>query len=131
VAEYLLDTNALVDFLYGIEDAVELIETLSEDRQTIAICSVSVAELFSGLADVDKTRVEGVLTAFEYWDISLTAAKLAGAYRYEFARRGIQLATPDTLQAALAVERDAHFVTGNVRDFPMPDLKIVTYPARG
>jgi len=127
VAEYLLDTNALVDFLYGIDDAVELIESLGRDGHTLAVCSVSVAELYSGLAESDEANVERVLSAFEYWDISPEAAKRAGSYRYQFARRGIQLSTPDTLQAALAVDRDANFVTRNVRDFPMTDLKIVTY----
>lgn len=131
MAGYLLDTNALVDLLYGIPGAVQLIDSLGRDRHSLAICSVSVAELCSGLTDEDKARVERVLAAFEYWDISPTAAKRAGSYRYEFARRGIQLATPDTLQAALAVDRDASLVTRNVRDFPMTDLKIVTYPSGG
>lgn len=129
MAAYLLDTNALVDFLYGIADAVELIETLGRDGHTLAICSVTVAELYSGLAEKDKARVEHVLTAFEYWDISPAAAKRAGSFRYQFARRGIQLSTPDTLQAALAVDRDANFVTRNVRDFPMTDLKIIRLPS--
>jgi len=128
VAEYLLDTNALVDFLYGIPEAAELIESLGREGQTVAVCSVSVAELYSGLAQGDKAKVEGVLSAFDYWDISPDAAKRAGTYRYQFARRGVQLSTADTLHAALAVDRDAYFVTRNVRDFPMRDLRIVTWP---
>ena len=131
MAAYLLDTNALVDFLYGIDGAAELIESLSDARHTLAVCSVSVAELYSGLADKDKATVERVLDAFEYWDISPAAAKRAGSYRFQFARRGIQLSTPDTLQAALAVDRNANFVTRNVSDFPMTDLRIVTYPGPG
>jgi hypothetical protein len=87
--------------------------------------------LYSGLSEDDKPRVERVLAGFEYWDISRSAAERAGFYRYQFARRGIQLATPDTIQAALAVDRDAYFVTRNVRDFPMTDLKIVTYGESG
>lgn len=128
---YLLDTNALVDFLYGIDDAVELIESLVSEGHTLAVCSVSVAELYSGLAEADKPRVEGVISGFDYWDISPAAAKRAGSYRFQFARRGIQLSTPDTLQAALAVDHNANFVTRNVRDFPMTDLRIVTYPSPG
>jgi len=127
VAEYLLDTNALVDLLFGLDSAVELIESLSDDGHTLAVCSVSVAELYSGLAESDKASVERVISAFDYWDISPPAAKRAGTYRYDFARLGVQLASPDTLQAALAVDRNASFITRNVRDFPMPDLKIVTY----
>jgi tRNA(fMet)-specific endonuclease VapC len=127
VAEYLLDTNALVDFLYGTSAAVELIDSLSREGNTLAVCSVSIAELYSGLAEGDKTAVEQVLSAFEYWDISQGAAKRAGTYRYRFARRGVQLSTPDTLQAALAVDRDAYLVTRNVRDFPMRDLRVITW----
>ena len=50
-------------------------------------------------------------------------------YRHIYARSGQPLSVPDTLMAALAVAKDAALITGNVRDFPMPELKLEPLPA--
>lgn len=95
----------------------------------MAVCCVSVAEVYSGLADRERPRVDRAIEPLEYWDISPAAAKLAGHYRYVYARQGIQLSAPDALLAALAIDEEAYLVTGNVKDFPMPELRLEKLPA--
>jgi len=130
LAVYLLDTNALVDWLGGVESVCGLLEEISIRGNTFSICCVSIAELYSGLADHEKARADAYTVGFDYWDIDLNTAKQAGRYRFAYARRGVQLSVADSLLAALAVSRDAHLITGNVKDFPMPEIKLQPLPPR-
>ena len=128
MAAYLLDTSALIDWLGGSSSVRRLITGLVESVHDLAVCCVSVAELYSGLADHERPIVDGAIEPMEYWDIGPTVAKLAGYYRYAYSREGVQLSTPDALLAALAVGQEAYLVTGNVKDFPMPELKLEPLP---
>jgi predicted nucleic acid-binding protein len=100
----------------------------AEQEQTLAVCCLSIAELYSGLRHADYGSADDLLLGTEYWDLSIEAARFAGEFRQRYKRQGIQLSTPDALQAALAVVNDATLVTGNVKDFPMPELKLRQLP---
>ena len=52
-------------------------------------------------------------------------AELAGVFRYDFARRGRTILTPDALVAATAAVVDAILVTDNVKDSPMPEVRTI------
>jgi predicted nucleic acid-binding protein len=54
--------------------------------------------------------------------MSVDAAMQAGQDRYRYTRQGKAIAITDALLAAVARERHAILVTGNVKDFPMDDL---------
>jgi predicted nucleic acid-binding protein len=53
-------------------------------------------------------------------------ARRAGKYRYDLARRGVQISATDALIAAVARDRAAVLVTRNVRDFPMADIHVLS-----
>ncbi len=124
MATYLLDASALIDWLQGIAAARRLMDSLTDEGHALAVCCISVAEVYSGLTEEERLAVEPAVSALEYWDINFEAAAMAGQLRYFYRRRGIQLSTPDALLAALAIRRDAVLVTGNIKDFPMPELKL-------
>lgn len=124
MASYLLDSSALIDWLNGITPVAQLLERLAEEGHLLAVSPISVAEAYSGLAEHEWPLADHVLGPLEYWHIDPATAKRAGLYRYVYARRGQALSIPDTLMAALAVAKDATLITGNVRDFPMPELKL-------
>ena len=128
MAMYLLDTSALVDWLNGVPSAAELLSRLAQGRHTLAVCSISVAETYSGLTEDDWPAADRVFAAFEYWDVDAETAKRAGRYRYVYARRGQPLPVTDTLMASLAIANDATLVTGNIKDFPMPELRLEKLP---
>jgi hypothetical protein len=69
--------------------------------------------------------VDGVLAAFDYWQIEGPVARLAGQYRWQLARRGRQFDIQDMLIGAHARYLDETLVTDNIRDFPIPDLKLL------
>lgn len=128
MASYLLDTTVLIEWLRNSPGAEERLLELVDSGASLAVCCVSVAEVFSGLlTDRDRDALEGLLADMKYWEISPSAARRAGELRFEWARKGRQIATPDALQAALALEQDEPFVTDNVKDFPMEGLRLIAF----
>jgi predicted nucleic acid-binding protein len=127
VTSYLLDTSVIIEWLKNSPGAEDILLGLAEGGDRLAVCCVSVSEVCAGLHEREQDVFESLLTGMDYWDITPAAARRAGQIRFDWARRGRQISTPDALQAALAMERDEFFVTTNVKDFPMADLKLVPF----
>jgi len=125
LTKYLLDSNAVIDWLNGRASAPERLEELSSRGDLLAVNAISVAETFSGVAESDIESIENVLSGFDYWQMDFSVAKLAGEYRHRYAREGRPLALPDVLLAAHAISEDATLITSDTRGFPMPELKIL------
>lgn len=124
MTRYLLDTDALIDFSRGVEPATSAILEWIDGDDLVAVCPISVAEFFAGLTLEQATQWQGFIEALAYWDVSREAAMRAGQHRYAFARSGHTITTADALIAAVAQERAATVVTGNVRHYRMPGLSI-------
>lgn len=125
MAIFLLDTNVLIDYSKGIGPVVAQLQAWTAGNNDMGICGVQVTEYYSGIAPADRREAGTFLSAFLRWPISETAALYAGMYRYDFARVGVQIATPDAMIAGVARARSATLVTRNVRDFPMTDIQIL------
>jgi tRNA(fMet)-specific endonuclease VapC len=121
---YLLDTTALIDFSKRREPAYSQINAWIDGGDTLAACAITVAEFYSGLSAEEARDWEELVTALAYWPIDPYAAMRAGQDRYRFARQGVAITIVDALLAALARERNAVLVTGNVKDYPMADLDL-------
>ncbi|PKB67022.1 MAG: hypothetical protein BZY81_05620 [SAR202 cluster bacterium Io17-Chloro-G4] len=128
MANYLLDTTALVDFLRGRQGILEMFNALSVQGNRLGACCVSIAELYAGVSQERRTAADRLTGVLDYYDVSPEAAKEAGRYRFEFARRGIALSTADTLIAATAIDQGAILVTGNTKDFPMEEIQLLEHP---
>ena len=50
---------------------------------------------------------------------------LAGVFRFDLARQGRALQIPDALMAATAVATGSTLVTNNIKDYPMPNLRLL------
>jgi predicted nucleic acid-binding protein len=87
-----------------------------------------VVEVISGLTPEETLRARPLLEACLYLGASFPAAALAGAWRYQFARRGITISTTDALIAATALAHNATLITGNARHYPMPELSMLPLP---
>jgi predicted nucleic acid-binding protein len=128
VTRYLLDADAVIDLLKGASPSVGIINDLYRRGDSLCTCDVVITEIFSGLYAEDRELGRKLTMSMQFLLTSERASRQAGVWRYDFRRRGIQLATTDCLIAAVALDRQATLVTGNVRDYPMPEISIVPLP---
>jgi predicted nucleic acid-binding protein len=63
-----------------------------------------------------------------YVEMSREAARNAGELRAKWRQRGKTLSLPDALIAAVALAENLTLATDNVKDFPMPDLRLLDLP---
>lgn len=127
MSEYLLDTNVLIAWLSGRTKSTALLERLAGENALLGVNAIVVGEIWSGLDARDVPRAESLLKNFDFWVIEYYIARMAGEFRYLYRRRGIQIGIADAILAAHAIARGATLVTGNTRDFPMAELKILRY----
>lgn len=128
VANYLLDTTALIDHLRGRREVVQLVTALAHQGHRLGLCCINVAELYSGLSQEERTMADRLTDTLDFYEVTRDIAKEAGRYRHDFARRGTALSTADCLVAATAIAGGATLVTANTRDFPMEDVQLLEHP---
>src|SRR4051794_8659951 len=105
--KYLLDTDTLVDFIQDRAETRVRIAAMTEAGDLLALCAVTVAELYSGLNRKKLRLLSDWLRSLPYWDISPEAAKHAGIHRKSASGAGKTLHVSDCLVAACAREQCA------------------------
>ncbi len=128
MASYLLDADAVIDYLKRYAPTLRVIAQLVANEDRLCTCDVVLAEVYAGLTPGDEGHATAFLTTLEFLPGSVTSAEQAGRWRYQFARQGRTLPTTDALIAATAVEHGATVVTANARDYPMPEVSILPLP---
>ena len=73
----------------------------------------------------ERNATVALLDTLEHYDVTRPVAERAGLLRAERASQGRTLALPDLLIAAVALLHGLVLVTGNVKDFPMKDLRVL------
>lgn len=121
---FLVDTNILIDVIRGKHNRQSLLEGLVAGGGSLACSVITVAELYSRMRPHEKAATEGLLDSMEVLEIDHQIAREGGMLRNEGAMRGVTLDVPDTLIAATAITRGLTLVTTNVKDFPMPGLRL-------
>jgi hypothetical protein len=116
----------LVAHLRGDESATNLLLDLLRDRHFLATSCVNVAEVEHGIRPKERKQTAALLTRLRFLETTREAATRAGRYQSDFATRGTTIHTADALVAGTARAHGAILVTDNVRDFPMPDIRIET-----
>src|SRR3954452_3411402 len=124
--KYLLDTDTVIDCILGTGNTRERIQELIERDDEVALCPVTVAELYSGLSDKRRSKWESWLLSLSYWHIGFDVAAQAGTYRKAASEAGRTLSTTDSLLAALARDKGATLLTSNIKDYPMRDVRILS-----
>jgi predicted nucleic acid-binding protein len=127
---FLLDADAVIDQLKGFPETVRLLERLYEAGGELCVCDVTIAEIYAGLDPQDRARAEQLLEACSFLVSSAAIAQQAGEWRYQYRRQGITISLTDALIAATAYSHGAQVVTGNVDDYPMPEVSTIALPRR-
>ena len=118
--KFLVDTDVLIDYLRGNDKAVNYIKTYSKN---ILVSSISVAELYAGVKDDERTVLAEFIGLFPVLPVTVIIAKTGGDYKREFFKTH-NLGLADALIAATAKTHNAALKTLNTKHFPMlKDLK--------
>ena len=124
----LLDTTVLIDALNNRHGRPDLLRKLTAQSYNLACCSIVTTEILSGVPENRWEQAERALSQLLFVPVTQDAAKLAGRFRYLYARQGIALSVMDTTIAAVAVSNDLTLLTDNTKDFPMPEIKLYPLP---
>lgn len=121
---YLLDTDVVINFLNKKPPHEQLIPQLA-DRGILYLSILSIAELRAGWSK-EKAAVflPDVYDLFVVADMTRDIAECAGELRNRYKKQGIQLHVVDAIIAATAISNGYQLLTGNRKDFPMPELKL-------
>ncbi len=113
--QILIDTDVIVDFLRGYTKAISYVENHSAE---IVLSSIVVAELYAGVRDDERARLDDFVTLFPILPITSEIAKTGGLFKRDYHKSyGTGLA--DALMAATAVTEDAELKTLNTKHYPM------------
>lgn len=122
-----LDSTVLIDYLRG-RPAVGRVRAATAAGDVAATTAINVEEVVRGLRDDEAAAAQTLFRALLVLPIDASAAWRAGSWRRSYAAGGITLWQADCLIAAVAVVNAATLVTGNPRDFPMPDVQVEHWP---
>jgi predicted nucleic acid-binding protein len=122
MSKVLLDTDVLIDLLRGSERVRAFL--LEVTRHAIPCCSViSVAELYAGMRPTEEGPTRALLDGLVNLPVTRDVAEVAGRFKKTIKSRTLELA--DCLIGATARVEGAALATGNVRDYPMPELTVL------
>ncbi len=121
---FLIDTDVIIEYLRGREQAISYVESLEGE---LYVSAITVAELYSGVKGADEeSALERFLSAFEVMAIDETLARLGGLCRRSH-QPGHGTGLADAFVAMSAKSAGAVLVTFNKRHFPMIDDLEVPY----
>jgi len=124
----LLDTSVLIDVLRRRRGRRELLVELVRSGHILATTALNVAEVYAGMRPGEEEQTAAFLDALDCYELTRTAARLAGTLKNKWARKGRTLTLADTIIAAIALERRCTLMTDNRKDFPMPELEQYILP---
>lgn len=126
MSAFLIDTDILIDSSKNIEYAIAWFEQAFKNDLDLAVCPVNIAEFYSGISPKQRLKWDNFFESIDCWIITKNISRQAGIWRHDFAREGISLHTSDCLIAATALAHNATLLTKNIKDYPMPKIKLLS-----
>ena len=127
MARILLDTTVLIDALRGRPAAQRLV-SLRRTGTEPWVCVISAEEIWRGLLPGEEPQARRLFNGLRMAPLGVAEGMRAGAWRREFAARGVTLHQADCLIAAAAVRIGAALATANVGDYPMAAVDLKPWP---
>ncbi|MGC1276249.1 MAG: type II toxin-antitoxin system VapC family toxin [Planctomycetaceae bacterium] len=118
-----IDTDVLIDFLKGVPASVHYLSSLSDPP---FISSLTVAELYAGVRDNERSALDSLTTHLQTVFVDRDIAVRGGLIRRDYrSSHGVGLV--DALIAATVEAHNATLVTLNRRHFPTLSNVVVPY----
>ena len=112
----LFDTDVLIDYLRGHENAASVIEA---NHSEAFLSALTVAELFQGVRDgKERLKLTRTLSAFNILPVTQEIAERGGLFSRDF-RKSHGCGLADCLIAATADLQGLTLITLNTKHYPM------------
>src|SRR5262245_54956664 len=129
MATYLLDSSVIIDTINRKKGRDELLMDLLRQGHLLACCPINVVEVYSGMRQHEELRTNELLQSLQLFPVTFAAARLAGSFKRDHAKKGITLSTTDAIIAAVAVDNQLTLMTDNVKHYPMKEITLYRLPA--
>lgn len=118
----LLDTDILVAFLRGDQQARDKLAEFENKSMHIATSAIVAFELYQGALASSKPeekleQVDALLNALDVINFSLVESKLAGKITNLLRTKGAMIGLPDILIGATAFLANERIVSRNLKDY--------------
>jgi predicted nucleic acid-binding protein len=123
-----LDTSVLIDVLRSRNQRRELLVEMVRAGHGLATTTLNITELYAGMRPGEEVKTEAFLEGLECFELTGTAARLAGKLKSVWAQEGHTLTLADTIVAALTIERKCTLLTDNRKHFPMDEVQLYPLP---
>ena len=124
MADYLLDTTVIIDYLRGEREKVKFIKKLASEGSLLGCCLINIIEVYAGMQEREREATEEILNSLEYYEVTKEIAKEAGEYKRVYREKGVTLSLPDVTIAAVAISNNLTLVTNNPKHYPMPEISL-------
>lgn len=121
---YLLDSDTIIDYLAKREETVILVERIIQ-LEVPAASVLTEIEVKIGLKDAQIPKVNKFFDALKLIPVTDGIAKLATDTIRLWAKLGKTIHLVDACIAATAVTHNLILVTGNKKDYPMKELRLL------
>jgi tRNA(fMet)-specific endonuclease VapC len=121
---YVLDSTVIIGYLRDTPSVASGLRKRLTEGHTLATTSVNLAEVERGLRPRERRLAGAFLDALRFLVTDREAARRAGQYQAEWAKRGRTIHTADALVAGTARAHGAILLTHNLDDFPMRDIRV-------
>ena len=104
------DTNIMIDYLRGRDEAADIIRK-STDQRGIGISAISCYELLEGVKGTEEEALESLFSRIAIYNIDLKTARKASELHKKLRKDGSELSIADMFIVATAEANDELFVT--------------------
>ncbi|CAN5216834.1 type II toxin-antitoxin system VapC family toxin [soil metagenome] len=115
----LIDTTIAVDYLRGVDAAVELLERLLGSEEPVVASELVRFELLAGAREPELGALARFFSALAWAPVDDEVARVSGLLARRHRRSNTGIDDADYLIAGTAIVLDAELLTTNVRHFPM------------
>lgn len=121
---YLLDSDTIIDYLAKREETVLLVERIIQ-LEVPAASVLTAIEVKIGLKEAQIPKVDKFFDALKLIPVTSEIAKLATDTIRLWRKKGKTIHLVDACIAATAMTHNLILVTGNKKDYPMKELKLL------
>ncbi len=127
------DTSFLIDIMKSDNEAIKKAEETEKNGSTIAVTSISIFELFVGVAlsikqEQERNKINRILNGLSIISFDEDSAREAGKIFAQKRNNGSTIEPEDSMIAGVCLRRNEILITRNVKHFKDIDgLRIDSY----